>query len=262
MQDNESLNVSEQPKRLKIVVGINSLVSTTQPAYSNHVQLFFRLGRSYPHIDFFFWNPGRMSIDRMRNSASKIAMDLEADYLWFIDDDVLIPFTALASLLSADSDAVSGNVIIRGYPFNYMLFRRQPDGNMPQMTDLPTDEGPVISVDALGFSCTLIKVSLLKKIPLPHFVTGISNTEDIYFFLKAKEVVPDLTIKADLTVICHHILWEEFISDSNRTEYRKYFETTHPEVIKALKQEEIDNKDRGNEYLEEVEALLVKNAQA
>lgn len=212
----------------RILVAINSLVTTTHPAYSNHIQFFFRLGRSYTDIDFILFNPSRMSIDRMRNAAAVTAIQQECDGLLFLDDDVLVPINGLKKLLVADADVAAGNVIIRGYPFENMWFkytdaekkdmRPMPDANLPETPGL-------IDVDAVGFSFCLIKVDALRKLPAPFFVTGLTNTEDIYFCLKLKDAFPEAIIKVDTSLGCAHILWNETISSANKLEYKKYYET-------------------------------------
>lgn len=218
-------------EKRKIVVGINSLVSTTQLAYSNHIQFFFRLGRNYPEIDFILVNPARMSIDRMRNLCANTALEYNADYILFLDDDVLVPVDGLSPLLSADVDVVAGDVLIRGYPFNHMAFRFPlisdrfdlEGKNLKPITSFEGD-GDVVEVDAVGFSFCLLKVSTLKRVEPPWFLTGPRNTEDIYYCVKMKRDVPDATIKVCTQVECAHILWAETIAASNRTNYRQYME--------------------------------------
>lgn len=211
--------------RRKIVIGINSLVATTQAAYSNHIQLFYRLGRSYPHIDFCLVNPPRMSIDRMRNLCAETAMDIGASHLLFIDDDVLIPhpFDFLEKLLALKVPIAAADVIIRGYPFMHMFFTKTKDGmGLNPVKEVKNPLGP-INVDAVGFSCCLIETQLIKRIPKPYFVTGISNTEDIYFCLAAREIEPSCKIMVDTSIKCGHILSAEIIEPDNLHNYRAYF---------------------------------------
>ena len=52
-------------------------------------------------------------------------MDQEAEYLLFLDDDVLVPMDGLQKLMDCNSDIAAGNVCIRGYPFDYMFFERR-----------------------------------------------------------------------------------------------------------------------------------------
>ncbi len=211
-------------KKQIIVVGINSLVNTSYAAYSNHIQLFYRLGRSYPSIDFCLVNPQRMSIDRMRNLAAETALEVEASHLLFIDDDVIVPhpFDFLDKLLACKADIACGDVLIRGYPFNHMIFRYNKDKTgLLQMPSIPKKLGPIL-VDAVGFSLCLIKTSLIREVPKPYFVTGVSNTEDIYFCIKARDKFPDCRIICDTSIQCGHILWSEIIDPLNKKNYTKY----------------------------------------
>ena len=91
-----------------ILIGINTLTTVEQMAYSNHIQMFFRLGRNTQH-NFILCNPRRMSIDRMRNTCGRmVAENLDIDYLLFIDDDVLVPFDCVDKLIAADADIAAG----------------------------------------------------------------------------------------------------------------------------------------------------------
>jgi hypothetical protein len=236
--------IAQLPKKPIITIGINSLVSTTHAAYSNHMQLFYRLGRAYPDFDFCFVNPPRMSIDRMRNLAADTALDNGSEYLLFIDDDVLIPypFDFLRKLIACDAPIAAADVLIRGYPFNHMLFRYNKDKTgLNQMKNVPKKLGQ-IPVDAVGFSVCLIRVDLLRKMNKPYFITGINNTEDIYFCVNARDKFPNLRIIADTSIQCGHILWNEVIDAINKENYKNYFEAQFPEVKKA------ENKDRGEAY--------------
>lgn len=236
----------------KIVIGINSLVSTVHAAYSNHVQLFFKLGKHFgEEFDFIFVNPPRMSIDRMRNMAASVAIQADAKYLIFIDDDVLVPFDFLSKLLwdveQEGNDVVCGNVQIRGYPFDYMIFRWDEDRTgLFSLKELPLNEGSLIPVDAVGFSCVIIKVELLRKLSKPYFITTHNMTEDITFCLKAAEEFPETKFACDTSIVCGHILWSEMISESNRAAYTEYFEKLYPQVL--IKEDECS--DRGMNYLE------------
>lgn len=246
----------------RIVIGINSLVSTVHSAYSNHIQLFFRLGRNWPQYDFIFVNPPRMSIDRMRNMAAEVALQSDAKYLIFIDDDVLVPFTFLNSFIKIlesenSPDIIAGNVQIRGYPFDYMLFRWDDEHQgLYTLKEVPKDE--VMDVDAVGFSLCLIKVDLLRKVSKPYFVSGFNHTEDVFFCLKVRQEFPATRIVCDTGVICAHILWAETISDLNRDAYTKYYEERFPEECASYKLSQVKNKegDRGLDYLDTVKKTI------
>lgn len=245
----------------RILIAINSLVSTVQTAYSNHIQFFYRLGRDplYQNWDFVLFNPARMSIDRMRNMAARTALENDCQYLLFLDDDVLVPIDGLQKLLSAAADIASGHVIVRGYPFENMFFKyNKEQTQLPHMKEEDLPPGDIFDVDAVGFSFTLIDVNLLKKLPSPFFVTGLTNTEDIYFCLKAKHYFPETTIKVNQTITCAHILWSEMINKDNRDAYKTYFLSVNPSIGEEEENKKQAQEDRGQIYYDSIISQLDK----
>lgn len=237
-----------------VVVGKNSLTNAPYEVGTNHEQFWYRLGRQFKHINFLYVNPARMSIDRMRNLVGETALQYGADYLLFLDDDVLVQRDGFERLLACKADIAAGKVVIRGYPFDWMVFQpkgKDKDGLYACKT-LP-DSG-IVPCAAVGFSFCLIKTSILKDIPKPWFVTGLHNTEDIYFCVKAKQANPKVKIVVDCSVQCGHILWPEVMDQRNREEYRKYYLKMNPH----LKAEEAKKKkaDRGIDYLKEVKEMI------
>lgn len=236
----------------RIVTLVNTLVGINSKVYSNHTAFWCHNIRKFPDVDFKFFTPWRMSIDMARNTAAKMALEYEAEYLLFIDDDVLIPTDTLEKLLAPDADIVAGVVPVRGYPFNLMAFKRVA-GELPHFNELPKikvegrdDEvlkDPVTQDDglaAVGFSCCLIKTSLLKRIPQPYFITGPRNTEDIYFCVKAHEIlerlkindptVQSLKIALATSVQPGHLLDPQPIEYSTIDVYKELFETLVPGI--------------------------------
>lgn len=194
----------------------------------------------------------------MRNQTAKFALEAECDYLLFVDDDVVIPTNALDRLLACEADIAAGHTIIRGYPFLNMHFRH-PDGdknsleNVPHSAHTELAPGEILPVDAVGFSCALIDMKLLRKVPAPWFVTGPNNTEDIYFCMKSRHLFPETKIVVDTGVKTCHALGTEYIDPDNRELYKKYCEEAWP--LCYVPKEEQDRRekikfgDRGPEYL-------------
>jgi hypothetical protein len=220
-------------KKLKVVVGINSLTECQWPAYNSHLELFYNIGKRFPQMDLILVNPSRVGIDRMRNLAAQVCIESEADYLLFIDDDVIPPFDSLQRLIACEADIAAGDVLIRGYPFDHMCFRWTADDKkvMKALPDYGEETGLVIDVDAVGFSLCLIKRELFQKVSAPYFITGLNHTEDVYFCLKARDADPGCTIVVDTTLKCGHILWSEIISSHNKKDYKEYFEKQNPSVL-------------------------------
>lgn len=220
-------------KNPRVLVLVNTLQNVNSFVYSNHMAFMAETIRRHPERDsIYFFTPSRMSIDMARNFAAKQAMYLDCDYLMFIDDDVLIPPDTLDRLIELDSDIAAGLVIIRGYPFNVMLFDFMEDSSPEQpriryFNHLPkNDDGSLVKkvkCAAVGFSCAMIKTSLLKKLEPPFFVTGAGNTEDVYFCLKALESFPETTIYADTSIQCGHMLNAEPIEWKTREKLQEFY---------------------------------------
>lgn len=215
----------------KVLVGINTLTTVEQMAYSNHMQFFFRLGRNHPDDNFILCNPRRMAIDRMRNWCARLVCeDPEITHLMFIDDDVLVPFDTYTRLLACDADIAAGSTLIRGYPFQNMFFKYTENGNLKNYEDKDHvyNKENLLEVDAVGFSCCLIKADIIRKMQSPWFVTGGYNTEDIYFCIKARRDNPETTIVVDTSIVTKHILGPETIDRMNKQDFITYMKATRP----------------------------------
>lgn len=219
----------------KILVAINNLTSVDQVAYANHCQFWFRLGRETDHT-YGLCNPRRLSIDRMRNFAGKMAIEMGFDYLLFIDDDVLIPLDTVKMLVAADKDVIAGVTLIRGYPYHPMIFNfygqiidKDHRGHfIDNYKERAHPETGLLECDAVGFSCCLIKTSVLKKLRPPYFITGEHQTEDVYFCMRAKAEIPGTSIWVQTKLVTAHILGSEIIEPDNLTARLAFDEAQDP----------------------------------
>jgi hypothetical protein len=234
----------------KTLICTNTLTLVNQVAYANHIQFYFRLGRNNLKDEFALFTPVRMTIDSCRNAAVKTALQHDFDYVMFIDDDVLVPFDAYNRLKAADKDVIAGWTVIRGYPFNNMFFKYDENKQLQHLNDVELNAKDLIQVDAIGCSCVLIKCELFKKIPPPYFVTGTGHTEDIYFCLKAKQHVPDVSIFVDPLVKTPHMLAHEAVTPENRLLRKQLAEDEDPSILQP-----INYGDRGQEYLDRIGGL-------
>ena len=212
----------------KIMVGINVLTSVSSEVYGNHCELMFHFGRRMPEHEFLMYHPRRMSIDRMRNEAAKIALSYDCDYLLFIDDDVLVPRESLGSLIKANKDVVASLTFIRGYPFEPMIFKEiykddEGDSVLGYDTNFMAGEDGLVECKAVGFSCALIKCSLLRQLSTPYFITGSNHTEDVYFCVKARKEIPSTTIFTDTKFPTGHLLNQEAVTIENILPLKEYY---------------------------------------
>ncbi len=249
-------------KMKKVLVAINTLTSVRKEPYGDHMNLYYRLGRDFPHIEFHQMQVYRMAIDRFRNLAAKMCIQQEMDYSFFIDDDMLFqdPKTIFKQLYEAKMDIVMAHVYVRGYPFPLMAFKQVSSGkgenlrldNLSQEDLL--DSNPrkrsdgVITCEAVGTSVCLINCKLFKKLPSPWFLTGPHQTEDIYFCCNAKEHFKRVKIGMHSLAICGHQLEPEVVSYYTRDALLKYCESFMTEHEIQLQKE---TKEHGEGYVEE-----------
>ncbi|MGQ9845885.1 MAG: hypothetical protein ACUVQP_00070 [Bacteroidales bacterium] len=238
----------------KILIGINTLTEVDAQVYSNHLAFFYHLGKLSEH-EFILFTPRRFSIDRMRNTAATIALENDCDYLMFIDDDMLLNIFTLENLIDANKDIVMAHTYIRGYPFKPMAFKIIGDANANDFTvqhydDLleNVDTKGLVDVDAVGFATVLIKTHLFKKLSKPFFVTTLNGTEDVYFCLRCKMELDNVSIAVDTRCPTGHLLDKEAISTATLKPLKEYYE-----ALGFGQKEEID---RGDSYLKDIKKAV------
>lgn len=209
-------------KPLKILWAINILTEVDGQAYPSHLIHAFRMGRD-TNFDFAIFTPRRMSIAASRNAAVQQALQNDFDYVFFSDDDMDLHPQTLKTLVSRDKDIIMAMCCIRGYPYPPMVFKWETRENASaKIADVRIDgkfianwtdcekyidnSGLINDVAAVGCPATLIKTSVFKLLEPPWFYTGVSNTEDVYFCMKAHSNIEGLSIAVDTTVPAGHVL--------------------------------------------------------
>jgi hypothetical protein len=141
-----------------------------------------------------------------RNVACQDAIDIGSEWIWFIDSDADFPVDALARLKACDSDIACTDMWSRNIPsFRTVMRLEVIDGDRAGVP-VPGNPTGVEDIDLCGMHCTLIKVSLLKKIKdafpeSPWFWNG-KNGEDAEFCFKAKDL--GAKIKCDFSIMSGH----------------------------------------------------------
>lgn len=253
---------------MKLLVGVNTLVSVESSIYGNHSQFLMHLRKQIPDVPenvIATWMPKRMSIDMMRNNAVQIALDADFDYILFIDDDVLVPMNAFLVLEQGirehGYDIMAGETFIRGYPYHIMAFREpikeKNEHGLPYYDEYldNTNEHGIIDCAAVGCSCMLISVPFLRKLTPPYFVTAPKHTEDIYLCLKAKHELGEgnLKIGMDPRVTTAHCLGPQYINRYNKHIYKLLEENEQNDLQLRADLQESQNSGqdpRGLSYIE------------
>ena len=225
----------------RALIAICTLTSIQNKPYATHMQFAYRLAKDNPEWQFVLFTPYRMSIANFRNYSVKAALETEADYIFFMDDDsVLLGNASIFKYLKdkIDNDPnkhiISPIVYVRGYPFEPMFFSEVKDEKIRikegkgidffrDFKNHPTDENKLIRVEAVGCHNTLIKTEIFKALEQPYFLTTLNNTEDIYFCMKCKEFIENIGIFVDTSITVGHLLDPLYVDDNNVESLRKMY---------------------------------------
>lgn len=136
-------------------------------------------------------------IAEARNEIVEYALNQGANYIFWMDDDVIAPADAFLKMFMAQKDIVNGVYWSKSNPPMPLLFRNHLEGPY-----LDWRIGDFIEIDAAGNGLTLVKTDVYRKISEvmggPWYsteytsfknatVSPSNNTEDLYFYWKARK---------------------------------------------------------------------------
>lgn len=142
-----------------------------------------------------------MTIDAGYTEAVMTAVREGATHLMCVEDDTFPPLDAIERLLAHNVDIVGG-----WYP------KRQPgprvgvpivirDGTRQTFDDPEAFTG-LVEVHTIPMGCTLIRVDVFTRVPMPWFVTTGQLSQDSFFSQRAREA--GYTLWCDPTLRCVH----------------------------------------------------------
>jgi len=187
----------------------------------------YKLGRNHPDLEIEWWIINRRFVHTARNEFVNAAQQLKMDYVWWVDDDCVIPTDVdlLPRLIAHDKDIVITPYFMRGGDHVCGVLRC--DGKLRVVEDyrnltLSELNKGLIEVDGGGTHCMLTKVSMYNTLPKPYFaLPEFGGTEDMYMCLKARQV--GIQIYCDSDVEAGHIGYAPTIT----SEYCKAKELEH-----------------------------------
>lgn len=154
-------------------------------------------------------------VDEARNKIAEQAIAIDAKFLFFLGDDVVVPPQTLKQLIyrleqHPEAGVVGGVYCSKCIPSAPLVFKELGQGSYWDWKI-----GEFFEVCGLGMDCTLIRTEVLKKLSKPWFKTvrednfadGINHadewTEDLYFLKKVHEET-EYKIFCDGSIICDH----------------------------------------------------------
>lgn len=152
-------------------------------------------------VMFVLANPKSCYVWQGRNVCVEVAQQHKADYLFFVDSDIVVMPDTLNRLLAHDKDVVGGTYIKRAPPHNILGSRLDSSAETPatglvRMAEMPT-------------GCLLIKTKVFDLIDKPYFrheVSGESMVgEDILFCRTIVERGAEIWCDMDVSAQLRHL---------------------------------------------------------
>lgn len=156
------------------------------------------------------------------------ALKHDAEWILWVDADVLPPCNGLTKLFARDTDIIGGLVVTKSDTPQPIILRK---GQSYQFQDW--EPGDLVPCDATGFGFTLMRTEIFKKLEKPWFYEGTdaaterdaySTTEDAPLMYRAVE--EGFKCFVDTSVICEHVDWKSGMRFSWDPEKR------HPVIIR------------------------------
>jgi cellulose synthase/poly-beta-1,6-N-acetylglucosamine synthase-like glycosyltransferase len=144
------------------------------------------------------------NIAENRNTVSQVAIDKQADWVLYLDDDHILPQDVLSRLLDCDQAVVSALYTQREPPFNPVLMQAElPQGGFSQKSLSPSDQG-LIEVAAAGAGCLLVKRYVLDALEPPYWTLGQLNPatwgDDLHFCSRVRAAGFKIYCNLDISI--------------------------------------------------------------
>lgn len=177
-------------------------------------------GETLEPIDVVIINVKDSLVVNGRNKLAEEALNLDVDYLFFADSDIVLHPMAIRHLLAHEKDIVGATYIQRNPP--HLLLGKALDGRplAETLQDEPIKPSELMEVSGLPFGCVLVKAEVLKNLEPcmdigPLFQTPaywhkdakrwLIEGEDYFFCRRAKEYGYQVWLDWPLSFAIRHI---------------------------------------------------------
>ena len=175
-------------------------------AVDGFMRLIGNISNLKTKYEVFTCVPQRTNIVSARNLIVNEALKQECDWIFWIDDDMVIKpdVNIVEKLMAHDKDIVAPLFFARSYPYIPMIFKRKTRGTKYCVYDNIMDYPKgLLKVDGIGFGCVLTKVEMFKKLTQPYFWSNEVFGEDLFFCENCMR--SGIEIYCDTTIDVGHI---------------------------------------------------------
>ena len=148
-----------------------------------------------------------------RNLITDRALEVGAEWIFYVDDDQVLPSFTLTNLLKHDKDVVSGLYVKRQAPYIPHVYNEEDEKGFCSPKMLTPLSGGLVKVLATGAGCMLVKTKIFEKLEKPYWRLGQIEPEgwgdDLHFCHRVRELGFEIWADLDTRVghISHGILW-------------------------------------------------------
>lgn len=186
------------PDKIKVLVAVPRAGFTLTEAVDNQMDLAFHLGKLEEHSNFKFFlaTIGRLFVAKAREEFAEYAIGAGCDYLFMVDDDMIVPADIFERLYAHNVDIVAPLAFQRRSPYYPVIYKQKSgwDGIRKEhyfaneiVKTYPKDT--LFQCDAVGFGAVLIKRWVIEKMQSPRFMSTSPTGEDILFCYNAREQI-------------------------------------------------------------------------
>jgi hypothetical protein len=136
------------------------------------------------------------------------AKNIGAEYMLWLDSDMVFPATTALRLLAHKKSVVAANYVRRQPPFKGVAYPKIGDWQNPLPYEIQDD---LVEVEGIGMGCMLVKTSILDEIARPYFEFGWTPEtndwlgEDMHFCQKITEAGHKIYIDTVLSMETRHM---------------------------------------------------------
>lgn len=157
-----------------------------------------------------------------RNNIAQMALDMNADYVLMVDNDVVMPKDTLVMMLEEPKDVCLGpyahrkgdtykgqTCICRLYDSMGVPYFNFPAESLYTWNDLRTEAFHKIEIHGGGMGCALIKTDVFRRLKYPWYLwVNYADkhgrlSEDLYFCAACKKA--GIPIYTDTRIKCEHM---------------------------------------------------------
>lgn len=154
-----------------------------------------------------FFDASTILINQRENLINQ-AIEVKSEWALWLDSDMMFPPTTLLRMLAHNQDIVACNYMKRSYPFKSVAFM---DTNDWESWVPLQSEDELLTVEAIGMGCVLMRTSVFEKLNRPYFEytyqpkTKDWEGEDFTLFKKLNGVGIQLKVDTNLSNEIYHI---------------------------------------------------------